>query len=143
MGDQEGGRKSPMELVVCTTPDVCKTPVGPATPPIPYPIVGMMSTATGTATSVEFTGMQCFTKASKIPAVVGDEPGAATGIKSGTVKGTAEPQAASSTVYAEDNQVCRHDDLFGMNNDNTKGKLVCPETGAGGGGGEGEMSEGE
>ncbi len=134
MADKEGGRKSPMELVVCTTPDVCKTPMGPATPPVPYPVVGMMSQAVGTASTVELTGMQAFTKASKIPTVIGDEPGVATGIKSGTVKGTAEPQASSSTVSAEGNLVCRHDDLFGMNNDNTKGKLVCMEVGPGGGG---------
>lgn len=141
MADKEGARKSPLEMVVCTSPDVCKTPMGPATPPVPYPIVGMMSTASGTANSVEFTGMPCFTMASKIPAVIGDEAGVAAGVKSGTVKGTAEPQSSSSTVYAQGALVCRHDDPFGMNNGNTSGKLVCPEAGAGGGGGEGEMSD--
>jgi len=137
VADKEGARKSPMETVVCCAPDVCKTPMGSATPPIPYPITAMMCQAVSTCTTVNFTGMPAFTMASKIPAVVGDEAGSATGIKSGTVKGTAEPKQSSSTVWAEGNLVCRHLDTFGMNCDNTTGKLQCTEVGDGGGAGSG------
>lgn len=132
-----------METVVCTSPDVCKTPMGTATPPVPYPVVGMMVQSTATATTVKFTSFPVFTKSSLIPMVIGDEAGVATGVKSSTVKGPAKPDKASSTVKVEGKQVCRHDDLYAMNNDNTKGKLVCAEPPGGGGGAGGGSSYNE
>lgn len=132
MADNEGGRKSPKELVMCSAPDVCQTPMGPATPPVPYQVVGMMSQATGTDATVLLTDQEAFTKASVIPMVIGDEPGVATGVKSGTVKGKAEPKLHSSTVFCSGNPICRHDDLFEMNSGNTVGKLMCMEVGPSG-----------
>ncbi|WP_367376630.1 PAAR-like domain-containing protein [Hafnia alvei] len=47
MADNYTARQSGDWTVVSTKPDVCKTPKGGSTPPIPYPVTANMATAVG------------------------------------------------------------------------------------------------
>lgn len=58
-------------------PDVCNTPAGTATVPIPYPNIADHSAASGTASNVKLNMMDAITMASNIPTSSGDEAGSA------------------------------------------------------------------
>ena len=58
-------------------PDVCNTPVGPATAPIPYPNIGMNAQASSFAIKVTIKGMNALNLASQIAMTNGDEAGVA------------------------------------------------------------------
>jgi hypothetical protein len=102
--------------VVSIVPDVCKTPMGSATPPVPYPVTADLSEAVQVASSVRSNSHPVVVfDMSKVPTTKGDEAGKAMGVKSNTDKGNCYPQTHSSTVRAEGKLVIRHDDLFWMN----------------------------
>ncbi|XXT25300.1 DUF4150 domain-containing protein [Sorangium sp. So ce429] len=127
---REGTRKQVRPKVVSLAPSVNLTPMGAAAVPVPYPVVGNFEESEKTTPSVRFTSNQSFTMASYIPTVHGDAPGSAGGVKSGTVSARAEPIEHSAQVRAEKFEVVRHDDLFWMNNRNTKGRAVFNPTGS-------------
>lgn len=103
-------------LVVCTSPDVCKTPMGSSTPPVPYPVTAQLSAAADVAISVRSNGHPVLVmSSSEIPSTQGDQAGLAKGIKSGTVGGKCYPSEASTTVRAEKCYLVRHGDGFEMN----------------------------
>ncbi|WDM57900.1 DUF4150 domain-containing protein [Pseudomonas sp. NEEL19] len=109
-------RKQANWRVVSIAPDVCKTPMGSATPPIPYPVTAELKIATGVAKSVRVNGKPIVVyDMSLVPKTDGDQAGAAKGITSNTVGGKCYPQEKSSTVRAEGKLVVRHNDLFWMN----------------------------
>ncbi|MNH10789.1 hypothetical protein D3C76_947070 [compost metagenome] len=116
MAENVLARKEEKWTVVCIAPDVCKTPMGGATPPVPYPVTAELKAATGVAKSVRVNGepIVVYDK-SLVPKTEGDQAGAAKGIKSNTVGGKCYPHEKSSTVRAEGKWVVRHDDLFWMN----------------------------
>lgn len=58
-------------------PDVCNTPVGPATAPIPYPNIAMNAQATGYSETVKVSGMNALTLSTSISQTTGDEAGTA------------------------------------------------------------------
>jgi carboxyl-terminal processing protease len=58
-------------------PDVCNTPVGSATVPLPYPNVAAHAQATGFATTVKIENMNALTLSASIPQTTGDEAGTA------------------------------------------------------------------
>lgn len=122
MEDKEASRKIGEAIVVCTNPDVCKSP----TAPVPYSIVSYFDKSSATTPTVRMTAVEGFTLASQIDTVVGDEPGVGKGVVSGTHAGggVSKPVGSSSTVRAEKNLVVRHDDPFTMNSGNTRGKVV-------------------
>lgn len=126
MADKEGTRKTAAAILVCSAPDVCKTPSGPSVVPVPYQITSLCSSATGEVTSVRMTGIPCLNLDSKLSTVIGDEPGVAGGVKSGVNKSICEFISGSSTVNASGKPVIRHDDPAKMNNGNTIGKIVYP-----------------
>ncbi|NDV73508.1 DUF4150 domain-containing protein [Burkholderia cenocepacia] len=102
--------------VVSIVPDVCKTPMGGATPPVPYPVTADLSEAVQVAKSVRSNGHPLVVfDMSKVPTTKGDEAGKAMGVKSSTDAGNCYPKTHSSTVRAEGKRVIRHDDLFWMN----------------------------
>lgn len=85
--------------VVSLCPDVCKTPMGCATPPIPYSVIAFMGDAVQIVPSVKVNGCPVLVlDQSFIPYTKGDEPGVAKGIKSGTVGDICEPLEFSKTV---------------------------------------------
>jgi hypothetical protein len=122
----EGARKSPHMYVVSTTPDVCKTPMGNSTPPVPYQIVGNLNDSASISPNVRFADKLAYLHdKSKITKVTGDEAGTAGGVKSGTNISTCESVESCKTFRVNGKQVVAHDDKFKMNNGNTFGKAVC------------------
>lgn len=76
-------------------------------------------------TNVKFGGDPVFVlDQSVITKVKGDEPGTATGVKSGTVGDKVEPIEASKNVKAGGKRIVRHGDKCNMNNGNTIGKVI-------------------
>ncbi|HEY4436792.1 MAG TPA: PAAR-like domain-containing protein [Lelliottia sp.] len=111
--------------VVSTTPDVCKTPMGPATPPVPYPVTADMVSSVLTVPDVLANDCPVLVlNQSFIPKTKGDEPGVAKGIKSGTVGDICEPLESSTTVRVGGKPVLRHLDKFWMNARNTTGIIL-------------------
>ena len=108
---KQGGWK-----VVSLAPDVCKTPMGSAIPPVPYPVTAQLDSTTAVARSVRANGHPVVVyDMSVVPTTLGDVAGAAKGVKSGTVQGKCYPLEHSGTVRAEGKLFVRHDDLFWMN----------------------------
>ncbi|MCL4709085.1 pre-toxin TG domain-containing protein [bacterium] len=127
MADKEATRKIGEAILVCRTPDVCKTPMGSSMVPVPYQIISKFETATKTATTVNFTGEPAFNMGSYLPTVIGDEAGVGGGLKTGSHKGKCYPLTHSTSVRVQGQWLVRHDDLFEMNCSspgNTIGKVV-------------------
>jgi uncharacterized Zn-binding protein involved in type VI secretion len=86
-------------------PDVCQTPAGPTTVPIPYPNIGKLSDAQDASPDVTAEGDPVILLSSTISSTSGDEAGTA-GPHGGSVKFT----QASSTVLANGKGVVRMGD---------------------------------
>jgi RHS repeat-associated protein len=109
---------------VSTTPDFCKTPVGSATPPLPYTIKGEFKEAKSASPNVKSHSEPVILhNKSYIPSVTGDEPGTAKGIKSGTVGKRVETLKFSSSYGANGTQLVREGDMVWMNDRNTVGQI--------------------
>ena len=104
---------------VTTFPDVCKTPVGNAIVPIPYPNLAKSSDLAKGSKSVKINGAPVCLSSSEFSTSTGDEAGSAKGIASGTTKGKAFPVNYSFDVKIEGKSVVRNTDLFIGNNRNT------------------------
>ncbi|WP_080497578.1 DUF4150 domain-containing protein [Burkholderia ubonensis] len=107
---------------ISNTPDVCKTPMGCATPPVPYPVIADLGASTGVTSNVRFNGKPaCVLDRSVVPNCTGDEAGSAMGVKSGTVGGEVKPTRGSGTVKIGGKAVVRDGDPCTMNNGNCTG----------------------
>lgn len=116
MADNVIARKQTKWKVISIVPDVCKTPMGSAIPPVPYPVTAELKTAIGVANSVRANGKPVVVyDMSLVPTTQGDQAGAAKGIKSNTVGGKCYPLEKSSSVRAEGKLIVRHGDTFWMN----------------------------
>ena len=116
MADNVIARKQTKWKVISIVPDVCKTPMGSAIPPVPYPVTAELKTATSVANSVRANGKPVVVyDMSLVPTTQGDQAGAAKGIKSNTVGGKCYPLEKSSSVRAEGKLIVRHGDTFWMN----------------------------
>lgn len=116
MADHVGARKQGGWTIYSLAPDVCKTPMGSAMVPVPYPITSQLSAAVSTAKSVRLNGHPAVVfDMSQTPSSQGDAPGSGTGIKSGTVGSACWPLDKSGSVRAEKKWVVRHLDKFWMN----------------------------
>jgi len=116
MADNVTARKNSEWLVVYTVPDVCKTPIGGATPPVPYPVIAKLVESLQTVPSVHANSDPLVVYDSTyVPRTIGDSPGTAKGVKSGTVEGKCWPLQHSVSVRAAGCFIVRHDDLFWMN----------------------------
>lgn len=116
MAENLVARKENGWKVVSASPDVCKTPMGSSTPPVPYPVVANLDTTNQPAGTVRSNGYPLVLfDASFTPATQGDQAGTAKGVKSGTVGAQCWPQARSSTVRVEGKRIIRHGDAFWMN----------------------------
>ena len=108
---KEGGWR-----IVSVPPDVCKTPIGSSTPPIPYPVTAELVQAVQEVPNVNANGHPVVVfDQSKVPKTIGDAAGRATGIKSGTVEANCYPKTHSPGVRAGKHWLIRHDDEFWMN----------------------------
>jgi len=102
-------------------PDVCKTPIGPAIVPIPYPNLGKASDTSKGPKSVKTDGKMPMVKGAKYSTSTGDEPGVAKGIISSKTKGVCEYMLYSFNVKFENKNVCRMGDPLFHNNKNIMG----------------------
>ncbi len=93
-------------------PDVCNTPVGPATVPIPYPNIAMNAQATGFSSVVKISMVNALNMASSIPMTSGDEAG------------VAHPTIKGAGKYTMGNAIVNIDRMPAIN-------LTCPTTGNG------------
>lgn len=105
-------------MAVSCVPDVCKTPMGSSTPPVPYNVVSRLSPALDASADVYAnTGRVQKHDRTVMPTTEGDEPGAAKGVVSGTVGQQSWSQEHSPSVRVNDQPVVRHDDKAQMNGD--------------------------
>lgn len=104
---------------VAAFPDVCKTPVGSAIVPIPYPNISKSGDLAKGSKTVKINGAPVCLSDSEFSTSTGDEAGSAKGIGSGTTKGKAFPMNYSFDVKIEGKSVVRNMDLFIGNNRNT------------------------
>lgn len=125
MADNYTARQDGQWQVISTSPDVCKTPRGDSTPPVPYPVTANLGSAVMVVSSVKLNGRPAVVlNQSSIPQTIGDTPGAAKGVSSGTVGDVCEPLGHSETVFFGGKPMLRHNDEFWMNNRNTLGIIV-------------------
>ncbi|MEZ4298797.1 MAG: DUF4150 domain-containing protein [Polyangiaceae bacterium] len=116
MAENFTARKQTGWQVVSLTPDVCKTPMGSSTPPVPYPVTAELSEASDVVENVLANGYPVVVyDKSFVPMTRGDAAGSAKGVKSGTVEGKCTPDERSKTVRAGSKLIIRHDDKFWMN----------------------------
>lgn len=109
-------RKDGQWSIVSLMPDVCKTPMGSSTPPVPYPVTASLGDSQMTSRTVFANGNPIVRfDSSFAPATVGDAAGTAKGMQSGTVGEKCWPIDRSSTVRVEGKLVVRHGDQFWMN----------------------------
>jgi len=115
-----------------TVPDICKTPIGTATPPIPYAIKSNAADADGYSSSVFIDGNPTAIESSKHSKSAGDAAGKANGIISGSTKDITEFLTYSFDVKTEGEGTVRHADMTTMNKANTlgmvKGSSTSPAT---------------
>ncbi|MEX9871594.1 DUF4150 domain-containing protein [Providencia huaxiensis] len=116
MADNYLARQDGEWLVVSILPDVCKTPIGSSTPPVPYPVIAKLDDAVKVVPSVRANGKPVVVfSQSFVPETIGDQAGQAKGIKSGTVGGKCHPKQHSKSFFVQGKPVLRHDDEFWMN----------------------------
>jgi hypothetical protein len=95
-------------MAVSTAPSINKTPMGAATPPVPYPVCHDLSNSIGIVPHVKFNSDPSYVLAQTTqPHCTGDEAGTAKGVKSGTVTGEIKPTSASGHVKITGKYVVR------------------------------------
>ena len=109
---------------VSLSPDICKTPVGSSTPPIPYSIIGEFSEAQNASPDVKSHSEPVILhQRSTIPTVKGDAAGKAGGVKSGTVGKQVDTKVASAIHRANGASLVQMGREVWMNSRNTVGKI--------------------
>jgi len=102
-------------------PDVCKTPVGSAVVPIPYPNIGKSSDTSKGPKSVTTDGQMPMVKEAQYATSSGDEAGTLKGVISSDQKGVCEFMMYSFDVKFEGKNVCRLGDPLFHNKKNIMG----------------------
>lgn len=105
-------------MAVSCAPDVCKTPMGSSTPPVPYNVVSSLAPALDASENVHANDGRAQKHGRTVmPTTEGDEPGSAKGVVSGTVGQQSWSQEHSPSVRVNAHPVVRHDDMAQMNGD--------------------------
>lgn len=107
-----------------SAPDVCKTPIGNSTPPIPYPVMSQAGDLGGGSSSVKVDGNSTALADSNHASCTGDEAGTAKGVGSGKVSDKTEFTTYSFDVKIEGKGSVRNLDMSTMNNCNTIGTVI-------------------
>ena len=102
-------------------PDVCKTQIGNAIVPIPYPNIGKAEDADKGPKSVVVDGKMPMVKGAVYTKSSGDEAGSKKGLMSGTNKDECEFMMYSFDVKFEGKNVCRLGDPLFHNKKNIMG----------------------
>jgi YD repeat-containing protein len=116
--------KSQRFYCVSLTPDICKTPIGNSTPPLPYNIIGEFKDAVNVSKNVKMQSEPAILfDRTTIPTVKGDAPGRANGIKSGTVGKEVATKESSSTFWSNATKTVQETRKVWMNTKNTIGAI--------------------
>lgn len=102
-------------------PDVCKTPVGSAVVPIPYPSIGKSSDTSKGPKTVVIDGQMPMVKGAVYSTSTGDEAGTLKGVISSQNKAECEFMMYSFDVKFEGKNVCRLGDPLFHNKKNIMG----------------------
>lgn len=102
-------------------PDVCKTPVGSAVVPIPYPNIGQATDTSKGPKTVLTDGKMPMVKGAQYSKSSGDEAGVQKGVISSDQKGVCEFMMYSFDVKFEGKNVCRLGDPLFHNKKNIMG----------------------
>lgn len=109
-------RKNGYWMIVGITPDVCKTPIGSAIIPIPYPVISYLSTSQKISSNVRANDDNIVILNKSFAATtIGDQPGVCGGVKSGTVGGKCHLEQHSESVRVNKRYIVRHGDKAWMN----------------------------
>ncbi|MGE0787638.1 MAG: DUF4150 domain-containing protein [Sandaracinaceae bacterium] len=106
-------------------PDVCLTPM-PQPTPMPYPNFGAGPTAVGAVFKVLWMCTPAHNMASMPAFTMGDNPGVATGVASGTVMGPVRHVTASFTTLLTGLPATRMTSVSIQNNTNAPGIRLAP-----------------
>lgn len=115
MPPKEAAQQDGRWRVVSISFDVCYTPRGDSTPPVPYKIVSEAVEADKTIESVCFGGGAAFVLASELTRCTGDKAGSVGGCRSGVTGSVCYPLKASGSVNCGGSPMVREGDTFGMN----------------------------
>ena len=105
-------------------PDVCLTPPVPI--PIPYPNFAMGPMAVCAAYNVLFGATPAHNLATTIPLTLGDQPGVALGVASGTVMGPQRHLTAMFTCLVDGLPATRLTSMGLQNSTNIVGARIVP-----------------
>jgi uncharacterized Zn-binding protein involved in type VI secretion len=105
-------------------PDVCKTPVGPAVVPIPYPNISNSADLKKGSKSVKINNQPAALKGSVFSSSIGDQAGSLGGIVSGKTGGETEFLNYAFDMRIEGRNVVRHADTTMHNNKNALGMVI-------------------
>lgn len=114
------------EGVLTTGADVCLTPVGNSTVPIPYTNIARSVDTSQGSSSVIMDGNPIMLKGSVFSKSTGDEPGQAGGVSSGVTGGKAKFVNYSSDVLVDGKPVCRRLDPMVSNHSGTANTPPAP-----------------
>jgi uncharacterized Zn-binding protein involved in type VI secretion len=102
--------------ITSLSPDVCLTPMGPGTPPVPYPISHAMDTSEQCSKNVFIDGKPVFLHGeSFVDGCHGDEPGVKGGVVTGVQGKVSHSIMKSPSVYVNGKQMVRTGDQVWMN----------------------------
>lgn len=102
-------------------PDVCMTPKGKSSVPVPYTNTAKSADLEGGSTTVFIEGQPAAVKGCCYSVSTGDEPGSDGGVSSGTTSEKAEFISYSFDVKIEGKNACRNSDIMTHNNKNAMG----------------------
>lgn len=115
-------------MLSASVPDVCKTPVGPAVVPTPYPNIGMSAMADPGAIvdNVLLVAMPALNIGTTILMTNGDQAGVLGGVASNMIMGEASFVTSSLKVMVGGMPAVRMNDMTMHNSENTMGAAVMP-----------------
>ena len=102
-------------LIICASPDECKTPVGGTPVPVAYQSIAFGTNAVDTSSSVLFKNTGAFHSPSTTVCCFNNEPGVLGGVVSGVNMGACYELTHSTTVLAQSQPVIRNYDMAVMN----------------------------
>ncbi|KQO75102.1 PAAR-like domain-containing protein [Rhizobium sp. Leaf262] len=108
-------RRDGANIMHCTGPDVCKTPMGSSMVPVPYMSMVSLGSSVRTSRTVRNNGQQDFQLNSRALVVTGHEPGIGKGVKVSGYKSHALAKKGSKTVFSEGWAVVRDSDPAWIN----------------------------
>lgn len=91
--------QGPLPAMDFAFPDVCRTPVGPAIVPLPYPNIGLSNTAVPTQVKVMLTCMPAHNLTTQKPISNGDTAGVGLGMVSNLMMGPVSAATCSSNFF--------------------------------------------